>query len=228
MKITSLILAGGKGTRLFPLTLKTPKPLLEYKGKKLIDYSLEKAVLISDEVVVTTCYKASCIEKYLNYKWPGVKCVKEDIALGTGGSIRFQLNLLQSSNSDVVLILVADHVRRISLKKFVRHHVNFNNDVTILASDSSLDHDSLVVENSSVVDFIKKGTVLRDNSFSSTGEYVFSKNFLCRELLSKETNQFFNLGEDFIEPIIMSRRSKIGTYYVKNWVDIGTLEKLKN
>lgn len=226
MKVVSIILAGGKGTRLFPVTLEIPKPLVEFQGKKLVDYSLEVAVSVSDKVIITTHYKADLIEGYIKNNWPGVICIKEDRILGTGGSLRSQLDLLRSMKPETILLLMADHVRGIDMEKFIHYHIDSGHDLTVLASGSSLEHDLLSVENGLVVDFVDKGKLPEANSYSCIGEYIFFGEFLCRELAKKEVDTPFNLGDDFVKPIIKNGSSKVGMFCIERWDDIGTLDKI--
>lgn len=226
MKVVSVILAGGKGTRLLPITLNIPKPLVEFQGKKLIDYSLEAAVCVSDEVIVTTCYKADLIERHIKQNWSGVVCVKENSILGTGGSLRYQLDFLRSMNPDVILLLMADHLRDVDMEKIIIHHIDSQHNLTVLVSNHSVEHDLLLVKDGVVVDFINKSKPSEINLYSSTGEYVFLGKFLCEELANKEADTFFNLGEDFVKPVIKSGLARVGVFYVERWDDIGTLDKI--
>lgn len=226
MKVVSVILAGGKGTRLLPVTLDIPKPLVEFQGKKLIDYSLEAAVCVSDEIIVTACYKADLVEKYIKQNWPNVICVRENYVLGTGGSLRCQLNFLRSMNPDVVLLLMTDHLRDVDMEKVIIHHIDSQYNLTVLVSNPSVEHDLLLVKDGVVVDFINKIKPPEINLYSSTGEYVFLGKFLCEELANKKADTFFNLGEDFVKPIIKSGLARVGVFYVERWDDIGTLDKI--
>jgi len=226
MRTVSLILAGGLGSRLLPVTQKIPKPLIEFRGKKLIDYTLESVAKHVELVIVTLSFKAAMVEKHIKDNWPEVVCAKEPELFGTGGSLKYQYDLLKKSNPEVVLVLVSDHIRDINFGEFVRAHIEAQNDLTILVGRASPKNDQLVVKDSIVVDYLEMGSEVVSNAFSSTGEYAFSWGFLKKQLEEKEENNF-HLGEEFIKPIIISQKGRTGMFYVNNWFDVGTTNFLE-
>jgi mannose-1-phosphate guanylyltransferase len=86
----AVILAGGFGTRLRPLTFTTPKPLLPVANKALIDHAIDGLPPEVDEVVVAAGYKADMLEEHFRHhpREQRVRIATEDRALGTGGAIR--------------------------------------------------------------------------------------------------------------------------------------------
>ena len=87
----ALFLAGGKGTRLRPLTDKVPKPMVPVMGEPLLKRSIEKAKTHGvREVVLSTCYRADYFANYFRSVNPGVKLrfITEESPLGTGGAIK--------------------------------------------------------------------------------------------------------------------------------------------
>ena len=84
----AVILAGGKGMRMYPLTLKTPKPLLRVNGKPIIDYVIKSLGPEIDEVIVAIRYKGLQIKKYLGKNKFGKKIVYAwDPGLGTAKAL---------------------------------------------------------------------------------------------------------------------------------------------
>ena len=85
-----LILAGGEGKRLRPLTESVPKPLVKINGRAIIDYQIDQFRKLGlREFVVLSCYKNSeLLNHFARYEGADVKVVVEDKPLGTGGAIR--------------------------------------------------------------------------------------------------------------------------------------------
>ena len=87
----AILMAGGKGERLRPLTLDTPKPLLEIEGKAIIDYNIESLSACGiKRITVATGYLAHMIEEHFCRKRQTdqkVRCVREEKPLGTIGAV---------------------------------------------------------------------------------------------------------------------------------------------
>lgn len=91
LPLSAILMAGGKGERLRPLTLETPKPLLEIGGKAIIDYNIEALAACGiTDISVTVNYLAHKLEEHFATPVGGVsvRCVREDRPLGTIGSAR--------------------------------------------------------------------------------------------------------------------------------------------
>ncbi len=213
----AMILAAGKGERLAPLTLKTPKPLTDIGNKKLIEHSLEKLKESGiNEVIINISWLGNQIREYLGNgeKW-SIKIVYSDEGdnlLGTGGGILNALPLLGSEpfwliNSDVYshykininYELKKNFLAKLILVKNPEHNIN---------GDFGL-KDGVVI-------FPKKKY-----------HYTFSGISLISPLIFSNINQLvFPL-----EPILESYASqgKIeGEIYRDLWIDIGTEERLNS
>lgn len=128
----AVILVGGRGTRLSPLTLTTPKPMLPTAGYPFLAHLLAriKAAGIR-HVVLGTSYKANVFEEYFgNGSDIGleIEYVVETEALGTGGAIRNVLNRLRTEN---VMVFNGDILSGADLKGIARTHLNEQADVTL-------------------------------------------------------------------------------------------------
>ena len=108
----AMVMAAGFGTRMRPLTLKLPKPLIEVHGKALIDHTLDLLAASGiKEVVVNSHYLAELLEEHLRQRkaTPRIIISREETLLETGGGIKKSLSLLGDSpffslNSDVICI----------------------------------------------------------------------------------------------------------------------------
>jgi N-acetyl-alpha-D-muramate 1-phosphate uridylyltransferase len=132
----AMVMAAGLGTRLRPLTLSRPKPMVQVAGKMLVDYALD--MLAAHEVqrtVVNTHYLAEMLESHLKMRaTPHILISREEEVLETGGGILKALPLLGDSpffvmNSDVICV---DNAGASSLQQLAQHWQNENMDALLL------------------------------------------------------------------------------------------------
>lgn len=121
----AIVLAGGKGERLRPLTNNHPKPMVEVAGKPIIEYPLLALQNIGVEEVVFACsYLHEVIEKYIgDGKKYGI-CAKysiEETPLGRGGGIKSAMKLLDEGWEDA-FVLNGDQIWELDLEEFARRH----------------------------------------------------------------------------------------------------------
>ncbi|HEX8463145.1 MAG TPA: sugar phosphate nucleotidyltransferase [Abditibacterium sp.] len=128
----AIILAGGMGTRLRPLTYTIPKPMLPIAGRPALAHIVESLARAGcDEVIITTNYLAELIDSKLSLMGLPipVSCVKEEKPLGTAGCIRNLFSRLQ----DEFIVVQGDAVSDIDYGAFLKHHRHKNADVSISA-----------------------------------------------------------------------------------------------
>jgi len=131
----AILLVGGEGTRLRPLTCHTPKPMLPCAGVPFLTHQLVRARDAGvDHVILATSYRAEVFEQYFG---DGAKLgmdvdyVTEDHPLGTGGGIRNVAPLLRSGPDDPVLILNGDVLSDHDLRAQLDRHASRDADVTL-------------------------------------------------------------------------------------------------
>ena len=116
MKINkAMILAAGFGKRLLPLTKQTPKPLLELKSKKLLQYSIE--FLLSNkinDIIINTHYLSEQIEDFIHHNFPQIVISYEENILDTGGGIMNAISFFQGEN---FLVLNSDTIWNLHYQK---------------------------------------------------------------------------------------------------------------
>jgi mannose-1-phosphate guanylyltransferase len=131
----AILLVGGEGTRLRPLTCRTPKPMLPCAGVPFLTHQLVRARDAGVEhVVLATSYRAEVFEKHFGDGATlglHVEYVTEDLPLGTGGAIRNVAHLLRSAPDEPVLVLNGDVLSGHDLRAQLRQHAERDADVTL-------------------------------------------------------------------------------------------------
>lgn len=116
----AVLLVGGQGTRLRPLTYRIPKPLLPVMGKPLIMHVIDSIPVEVDEVVVPISYKKEMMEEYLRKNRPRRKItlVDEPKPLGTGGAVK---NVEDHIDGEF-LVINGDSISSLDIGEFLKFH----------------------------------------------------------------------------------------------------------
>lgn len=221
----ALLLAGGKGTRLRPLTDKLPKPMVPIMGKPLIERVITKLKEAGvTEVVLSTCYKSHYIENYLdNGSKLGIKIdyVSEDMPLGTGGAIKNSEKFFD----DTFIVLNSDIVDDISYRDLVQYHKKKGAAVSIAMTKVKDPSQYGVIEfdeNNYINAFKEKPKEGETNSkWINAGVYVFEPD-VFKEI---PKNKIVSVERD-VYPLLLEKNYKMAAYeYNDYWIDVGTLKK---
>jgi glucose-1-phosphate adenylyltransferase len=147
-KVLAVVLAGGEGKRLMPLTADRAKPAVPFGGiYRLIDFALSNVVNSGYlRVVVLTQYKSHSLDRHISKTWrmsqmlgnyvapvPAQQRVGKRWYLGSADAIFQSLNLLYDERPDVVVVVGADHVYRMDFRQMVEQHVESGCGVTVAA-----------------------------------------------------------------------------------------------
>jgi mannose-1-phosphate guanylyltransferase len=130
----AVLLVGGQGTRLRPLTINTPKPMLPVAGVPFTVHQITRARDAGvTRIVLATSYRADVFREFMDAADLGIEIViaTEDEPLGTGGAIRHALPHLQSGPDDAVLIFNGDVLTGVDIRGLVDHHAATSSDVTL-------------------------------------------------------------------------------------------------
>ncbi|MBE9504621.1 MAG: glucose-1-phosphate adenylyltransferase [Proteobacteria bacterium] len=157
-KILAMIMAGGKGTRLYPLTKERAKPAVPFGGKyRIIDFVLTNLVNSGiNSIYVLTQFKAQSLMEHMKDGWrfgsllkdqfvtivPAQMRTGEEWYQGTADAIYQNLNLIKRFNPDIVAIFGADHIYRMNIRQMIDFHVDNNADATVSAMPMPLDEAS--------------------------------------------------------------------------------------
>ena len=165
----AIILAGGRGKRLRPITDKIPKPLIPINNKPLIERTIKylKKYGIT-EIIISSGYKSNLIEKFLKKKKNfGCDIVfsVEKTPLGTGGAVRKALRFVDEES---FVVLNGDIVTNIDLKKILKKSN------TIAANELKTKFGTMDIQNNKILKFNEKKDV--SNVWMNPGIYHLSKN----------------------------------------------------
>src|SRR3954469_21238798 len=147
-KVLAVVLAGGEGKRLMPLTADRAKPAVPFGGiYRLIDFALSNVVNSGYlKVVVLTQYKSHSLDRHITTTWrmstllgnyitpvPAQQRVGKRWYLGSADAIFQSLNLLTDEMPDIVVVVGADHVYRMDFSDMVDQHIETGAGATVAA-----------------------------------------------------------------------------------------------
>lgn len=220
LPLDAIIMAGGKGMRLKPLTNTLPKPLIKVGDKAIIDYNVN--LLLSygiEKILISVNYLGEKIEKHFrNKNIKEVECFWEKNALGTIGSA----GLVKKYFHDHVLIMNCDILTNIDLESFFLEFLNNNADMAVAAVPYNvyIPYAVMDINESMVQGFTEKPEY---KYYTNGGIYIIKKEILRKYVNGKD---FYN-ATDLMEEIIKSG-GKIYSYPMNEyWLDIGKLKDLE-
>lgn len=221
LPIDAVLMAGGKGERLRPLTEKTPKPLLPVGGKAIIDHNIDRLISYGvKHINVTVNYLGEQLEKHFANPCGDVQVqtVREPKYLGTIGSIRF----VKEFCNDTVLVMNSDLFTNINYEDFYLHFKEHDADMSVAAVpyNVSIPYGILDLEKKRNI----KGLVEKPSYdyYVNAGIYLIKKSVL--NLIPVDT--FFN-ATDLIEALISNNKKVIRFPLNGTWIDIGNPQEYK-
>lgn len=215
LPIDAVLMAGGKGERLRPMTENVPKPLLPVGGKPIIDYNVDELEACGvDRIFVTVNYLAGQIESHFAARTGNacVECVREPKRLGTIGSLAY----VEGLTCDNVLVMNSDLLTTLDFEAMYLHHVRNGAGITMAAVpyNVSVPYALMRMENGRVTGLEEKPTY---NYFANAGVYL-----IRRPLLSRIKKGEYLDAPDFISSVIADR-GEVGCYPIEGtWIDIGS------
>jgi glucose-1-phosphate adenylyltransferase len=216
LRVLAFVLAGGKGTRLYPLTKERAKPAVPFGGRyRIVDFVLSNLINSGIfSIYVLTQFKSQSLLQHLREGWEVTGLLKnnfiipvpaqmrtpeEDWYRGTADAIYQNINLIEQADPHIVVIFGADHIYRMNIRQMVEFHVERRSGVTVAAIPVAKEYASEfgVIETNrdgSIADFHEKRadapTMPTDPSrvHASMGNYIFSTELLVRELYADAKN----------------------------------------
>ena len=214
LPIDAVLMAGGKGERLRPLTEKTPKPLLKVGEKCIIDHNVDRLIRYGiQHINVTVNYLHEQIEEHYQEPRDGIKVrtFKEPKFLGTIGSIRF----VDTFYNDTVLVMNSDLFTNIDYEDFFLHFQQHDAEMSVAAVpyNVSIPYGILDLEGRNIHGLIEKP---KYNYYANAGIYLIKRKAL--DEIPEDT--FFN-ATDLIEKLISQGKKVIRYPLNGTWIDIG-------
>lgn len=219
LPIDAVLMAGGKGERLRPLTENTPKPLIKVGDKCIIDYNIERLLSYGvNHISVTVNYLGEQIEQHFQEKRDGIKVetVREPEFLGTIGSVKF----VKAFHNDTVLVMNSDLFTNIDYEDFYLHFCQNKVDMSIAAVPYVVKVPyGVFALNGREIKGVEEKPIY--NYYVNAGIYLIKRK--CFNLIPE--NEFFN-ATDFMDKMIATRHRIIRYPISGFWIDIGRPEEL--
>lgn len=248
-QLVAMILAGGKGTRLYQLTRKDAKPAVSFGGKyKIIDFPLSNCANSGINTVgVVTQYESINLSTYIGNgeKW-GLNGVGSHAVVlpprqteegyywfrGTADAIYQNLQFLDANEPENVLILSGDHIYQMDYQKMLDKHLDSHADVTIAVLDVSLEEAKRfgimnVDKKDHIIEFEEKPKNPK-STLASMGIYIFKykllKQFLIKD--AKDDTSEHDFGKNIIPQILEKKKKAVIYRFSSYWKDVGTIQSL--
>ena len=222
MKTSAILLVGGKGTRLQPLTNNSPKPMLPVGGVPFTEHQIVKAREAGiSEIVLATSYLAEVFQPYFGDGSDfgiKIKYAVEEVALGTGGAIRNAAKLL--APADQVVIFNGDVLSAHDLKAQIRFHEETGADVTLYlteVSDARAYGSVELLAGDRVKSFLEKMDNPPSNLINA-GCYVFNRAVID----AIPDGQVISVERQTFPQLLASDKKVFGFVDRSYWLDIGT------
>lgn len=215
LPIDAVLMAGGKGERLRPLTEKTPKPLLEVGGKCIVDHNVDRLISYGVEHInVTVNYLAEQLEEHFAAPRNGVqvRTFREPKFLGTIGSIKF----VDTFYNDTILVMNSDLFTNIDYEDFFLHFQQNDAEMSVAAVpyNISIELGILDLDGRNIKGLLEKP---KYNYYANAGIYLIKK----RALAEIPEDTFFH-ATHLIEKLIAQGKKVIRYPLNGTWIDIGT------
>jgi glucose-1-phosphate adenylyltransferase len=243
-RVLAIVLAGGEGKRLMPLTADRAKPAVPFAGiYRLIDFALSNVVNSGYlRVVVLTQYKSHSLDRHVTSTWrmstllgnyiapvPAQQRLGKHWYLGSGDAIYQSLNLIHDDQPDIVVVVGADHVYRMDFAQMVDQHVESGAACSVAAirQPISLADQFGVIDVSgddprTIRAFLEKPKAPQglpdspDEVLASMGNYVFDAAALV-EAVTRDSDMVgskHDMGGDIVPAFV--RRQEAGVYDFKD------------
>jgi dTDP-glucose pyrophosphorylase len=218
LPIDAVIMAGGRGERLKPLTDTTPKPMLTVGDKPIIEHNVDRLMSFGvDDFWISVRYLGAQVKNFLgngNSKNVTIKYVDETEPLGTIGAV----SRIEEFVHDTILVMNSDILTNVDFEDFFLEFVAADADLSVVTIpyEVSIPYAVLETSNGHVLSFKEKPTY---TYYSNGGIYLIKRS----ALENIPANSFFN-ATDLVERLINSGR-KVHSYPLHGyWLDIGRME----
>jgi len=234
MKILAMVLAGGRGERLYPLTRDRAKPAVPFGAiYRIIDFTLSNCIHSEiRRIYALTQYKSTSLHRHIQFGWnilsaslgefieaiPAQQRIDEHWYQGTADAFFQNIYTIQQERPDLILILSGDHIYKMDYRKMIDFHVEKKADLTVgaIRMEKRLSREFGVIqvdEEGQVIGFEEKPeeprTIPGDSEgiLASMGVYVFPTEMLVRRLIEDaRSDSTHDFGKDIIPAMIKKDR----------------------
>ena len=240
--VLGIVLAGGAGTRLSPLTHDRAKPAVPFGGLyRLIDFALSNLANGGvRKICVLTQYKSHSLDRHISTTWrmsallgnyvtpvPAQQRLGPYWYTGSADAIYQSMNLINDENPDLVMVIGADHVYRMDPQQMVDHHVTHGAGVTVAAIPVPIEEATAFgivkvgPDGRSVSDFVEKPKDPPpmpgdpEQSYASMGNYVFDTDVLVDALRkdADDDDSRHDIGGDIIPMLVRDGSAQAYDFY---------------
>jgi dTDP-glucose pyrophosphorylase len=215
LPLDAVIMAGGEGTRLRPLTIDTPKPLLKVGGKPIIEYNIDRLNSYGIyNLTISIKYLGQQLIDYFkdgSYKNMNIGYVEENEPLGTIGAIR----LIEKFDNPYILVMNSDLLTNINYELFFKTLIDKDADMIVATTpyEVKIPYGVIETEGDQIKTLQEKPTY---TYYSNAGIYIFKREYV--DLIPE--NEFFN-ATDFLEKLIGLGKKVLHYPILEYWLDIG-------
>jgi glucose-1-phosphate adenylyltransferase len=237
LRVLGIILAGGKGTRLYPLTKERAKPAVPFGGKyRIVDFVLSNFINSGIySIYVLTQFRSQSLLQHLNEGWQIGGILKNQFIIpvpaqmrspgeqwyqGTADAIYQNINLIEQADPSVVAIFGADHIYRMNIAHMIEEHQRTGASCSVAAipTHRRYAHEFGVIETSRdrrIVDFHEKNPDApsipgdAERVFASMGNYIFSTQTLLNALREDAANMesSHDFGRDILPKLVAEKHA---------------------
>ncbi len=246
-KCVAMLLAGGQGSRLMPLTDSVAKPAVPFGARyRIIDFPLSNCLNSGiDTVGVLTQYRPMELNDYLgmgepwdlNRRFGGLHTLppymtgkRSDWFKGTANAIYQHISFIKNYDPEYVLILSGDHIYKMNYDLMLQEHIKNHADCTIAVIDVAKEEASRfgimnTDERGRILEFEEKPAHPKSTQ-ASMGVYIFTTDVLLKYLIEDEANpeSSNDFGKDIIPKMLADNRRMFAYLYKGYWRDVGTLD----
>lgn len=222
LPVDAVLMAGGKGMRLRPLTENTPKPLLKVGDKPIIEYNIDRLAKVGvKNIHLSINYLGEQLEAHFGNgkkKRLNINYVKEDQPLGTIGSIL----LVKNFDNEDIIVMNSDLLTNIDFTDFYKTFKESGADMAVAATPYNVDIPYAVLETNQDNQVTSLKEKPKYTYYSNAGIYILNKKVL--KMIPK--NEFYDITD--LMDKILAMNLKLVTYPINGyWLDIGKHEDYK-
>lgn len=242
-KVLAFVLAGGKGERLFPLTVFRSKPAVPFSGRyRIVDFVLSNLVNSDIHAIyLPVQYKSQSLIEHVRKNWVLSSVIKDHFATvvppqmrmgpewfqGTADAIFQSINLIRQHNPELIIIFGADHIYRMDIRQMIDFHLEKEAQVTVASIPVHIEKASsfgIMVTDSEkrIIGFQekpKKPVPMPEDlsrAYASMGNYIFNRDVLLEALAKAQRRKQHDFGAHVIPDMVQTGKKVFAYDFATN------------